>query len=449
MARTIEPMTTGPIWKRITYFAMPILLGNFFQQMYNTVDSLIVGNYLGLNALAAVSSSGSLINMLIGFLMGVSTGAGVVVAGFFGARDEKNLRKAVHTTVAFGLVAGVVMTVLGMALSPQILRWMDTPEKVMEQSVVYLRIYFLGSLGNVLYNICVGVLQAVGDSRHPLYYLIISSVVNLVLDLVFIAVLGFGVGGAAVATVISQIVSAVLCLAQLTRSRKAYGLRWREIRFHRNMLVQVLRMGVPSGVQNSIINFANVIVQSNVNAFGEMAMAGYGAYTKVEGFAFLPITSFAMALTTFIGQNLGAKEFERAKKGARFGILSAMILAELIGVVIFLLAPQLIAAFDDTPEVIVFGTDKSRTAAFFYCLLAFSHASAAVLRGAGKAVVPMVVMMVCWCVIRVTFLTIAVPLTGSILTVYWVYPLTWSLSSIAFFLYSRKNDVLHERVFQA
>lgn len=449
MTRTVEPMTMGPIWKRITFFAMPIFLGNFFQQMYNTVDSLIVGKYLGINALAAVSSSGSLINMLIGFLMGVSTGAGVVVAGFFGAKDGNNLHRSVHTTVAFGLVAGVVMTVVGMAFSPQILQWMDTPPSVMEQSVVYLRIYFLGSLGNVLYNICVGVLQAVGDSRHPLYYLIISSVVNLVLDLVLIAGLGCGVGGAAVATVISQIVSAALCLVQLARSREDYGLRWREIRFHRGMLSQILRIGVPSGVQNSIINFANVIVQSNVNAFGEMAMAGYGAYTKVEGFAFLPITSFAMALTTFIGQNLGAKECERAKKGARFGILVTVTLAELIGVVIFLLAPQLIALFDDTPEVIAFGTDKSRTAAFFYCLLAYSHASAAVLRGAGKAMVPMVVMMVCWCVIRVTFLTIAVPLTGSILTVYWVYPLTWTLSSVAFFLYSCKGDYLNRQVFAA
>ena len=440
MVKTMEPMTTGSIWKRIAFFALPILLGNFFQQMYNTVDSLIVGNYLGLNALAAVSSSGSLINMLIGFLMGVSTGTGVVVAGFFGARDEKNLRCAVHTTVAFGLVAGAVMTVVGMVLSPQ---------AVMEQSVVYLRIYFLGSLGNVLYNICVGILQAVGDSRHPLYYLIVSSLVNLVLDLVFIAGLGCGVGGAAAATVISQIVSAVLCLFQLARSREAYGLRWREVRFHKGMLGQVLRLGVPSGVQNSIINFANVIVQSNVNAFGEMAMAGYGAYTKVEGFAFLPITSFAMALTTFIGQNLGAKEFERARKGARFGILTSMLLAELIGVVIFVLAPQLIAAFDSTPEVIAFGTDKSRTAALFYCLLAYSHASAAVLRGAGKAMVPMVVLMICWCAIRVTFLSIAVPLTGSILTVYWVYPLTWFLSSVTFFFYSRKGDALNRNVFGA
>ena len=449
MVKTMEPMTTGSIWKRIAFFALPILLGNFFQQMYNTVDSLIVGNYLGLNALAAVSSSGNLINMLIGFLMGVSTGAGVVMAGFFGARDEKNLRCAVHTTVAFGLVAGAVMTVVGMVLSPQILQWMDTPQAVMEQSVVYLRIYFLGSLGNVLYNICVGVLQAVGDSRHPLYYLIVSSLVNLVLDLVFIAGLDCGVGGAAAATVISQIVSAVLCLLQLARSREAYGLRWREVRFHKGMLGQVLRLGVPSGVQNSIINFANVIVQSNVNAFGEMAMAGYGAYTKVEGFAFLPITSFAMALTTFIGQNLGAKEFERAKKGARFGILSTVILAELIGVVIFLLAPHLIAAFDSTPEVIAFGTDKSRTAALFYFLLAYSHASAAVLRGAGKAMVPMVVLMICWCAIRVTFLSIAVPLTGSILTVYWVYPLTWFLSSVTFFFYSRKGDALNRKVFGA
>ena len=449
MTKAVEPMTSGTIWKRLTFFALPLFLGNLFQQLYNTVDSLIVGNFLGSSALAAVSSSGSLIFRLIGFLSGIAGGAGVVVARLFGAEDNEGVQRAVHTTVAFGLVAGVAMTALGVLLSPQILIWMDTPESVLPQSITYLRIYFAGSLFFVMYNIFVGILQAVGDSRHPLYYLIVSSLVNLVLDLVFIAGLGCGVGGAAAATVISQIVSAVLCLLQLARSREAYGLRWREVRFHKGMLGQVLRLGVPSGVQNSIINFANVIVQSNVNAFGEMAMAGYGAYTKVEGFAFLPITSFAMALTTFIGQNLGAKEFERAKKGARFGILTSMLLAELIGVVIFLLAPHLIAAFDSTPEVIAFGTDKSRTAALFYFLLAYSHASAAVLRGAGKAMVPMVVLMICWCAIRVTFLSIAVPLTGSILTVYWVYPLTWFLSSVTFFFYSRKGDALNRKVFGA
>ena len=440
MVKAVKPMTSGSIWKRMTFFALPLLLGNLFQQMYNTVDSLIVGNFLGSSALAAVSSSGSLIFMLIGFLSGISSGAGVIVARFFVAQDQENLHRTVHTTVAFGLVAGVLMTAAGMIFSPQILIWMDTPESVMANSVSYLQVYFSGSLGFVMYNIFVGILQAVGDSRHPLYYLIASSIINLVLDLVFIEVFHTGVWGAALATVISQVVSALLCLIQLMKTKENYRLQLKAIKFDKKILMEIIRIGLPSGVQNSIIAFANVIVQSYINAFGEMAMAGYGAYTKVEGFGFLPINSFTMAVTTFVGQNLGAKQFERTRKGARFGVLVTIILAELIGVLVFIFAPQLIAAFDSTPEVIQFGIDKARTAALFYCLLAYSHSIAAVLRGAGKAMIPMIIMMVFWCAVRVTFLAVMIPLTNSIQAVYWVYPLTWALSSVAFFFYYKKAN---------
>lgn len=440
MAHTTEPMTQGPIWKRITYFALPIFLGNLFQQMYNTADSLIVGNFLGKNALAAVSSTGSLIFMLIGFLSGIAIGAGVVISRYFGGNKLEEMSKAVHTTVAFGLVAGVVMTAVGVGLSPQILRWMDTPENVMYNSQLYLSIYLMGSLGSVMYNVCVGIMQAVGDSRHPLYYLIVSSVVNVVLDLFFIAVLGMGVDGAAWATIIAQYVSAIMCLWRLLRVKDNYRVELRKIRFHWDMLKRVVRFGLPSGVQNSIIAIANVVVQSNINHFGDAAMAGVGAYSKIEGFGFLPITSFTMAMTTFLGQNLGAGQIERTKRGARFGTITSVILAELIGVAVFIFAPQLIAAFDTSPDVIAYGVDKARTSVLFYCLLAFSHAMASILRGAGKAVVPMFVMMICWCIIRVSFLAIAVPLTGSIQMVYWVYPLTWFLSSVTFLWYYRRMD---------
>ncbi|MBM6693695.1 MATE family efflux transporter [Pseudoflavonifractor capillosus] len=433
-------MTQGPIWKRITYFALPIFLGNLFQQMYNTADSLIVGNFLGKNALAAVSSTGSLIFMLIGFLSGIAIGAGVVISRYFGGNKLEEMSQAVHTTVAFGLVAGVVMTAVGVGLSPQILRWMDTPENVMYNSQLYLSIYFMGSLGSVMYNACVGIMQAVGDSRHPLYYLIVSSVVNVVLDLFFIAVLGMGVDGAAWATIIAQYVSAIMCLWRLLRVKDNYRVELRKIRFHWDMLKRVVRFGLPSGVQNSIIAIANVVVQSNINHFGDAAMAGVGAYSKIEGFGFLPITSFTMAMTTFVGQNLGAGQIERTKRGARFGTITSVILAELIGVAVFIFAPQLIAAFDTSPDVIAYGVDKARTSVLFYCLLAFSHAMASILRGAGKAVVPMFVMMICWCIIRVSFLAIAVPLTGSIQMVYWVYPLTWFLSSVTFLWYYRRMD---------
>lgn len=444
MEKAVKPMTSGSISERMIFFALPLLLGNLFQQLYNTVDSLIVGNFLGSSALAAVSSSGSLIFMLIGFLSGISSGAGVVVSRYFGAEDKNSVHRAVHTTVAFGLVAGVLMTAAGVLLSPQILIWMGTPESVMPESITYLQIYFSGSLGFVMYNIFVGILQAIGDSRHPLYYLMVSSVINLVLDILFIEVFHTGVGGAALATVISQVFSAILCLIQLLRTHDSYQLQIMKIRFDSKMLSQIIRIGLPSGVQNSIIAFANVVVQSYINAFGEMAMAGYGAYSKIEGFAFLPINSFTMAMTTFVGQNLGAGQTERTRRGARFGIWATVILAELIGIVVFLLAPQLIAAFDSTPDVIRFGVEKARTAALFYCLLAYSHSVASILRGAGKAVVPMIIMMACWCMIRVAFLAVSIPLTHAIQMVYVVYPLTWGLSSIVFFFYYKRANWMNQ-----
>lgn len=436
-------MTEGTIWKKITFFAIPIFLGNLFQQMYNTVDSLIVGNFLGSNALAAVSSSGNLIFLMIGFFNGISIGAGVVIARYFGARDKKNVERAVHTTVAFGLAASVILTIVGTFFAPQILVWMQTPDNVLPQSTAYFRIYFMDSIGFVMYNIFVGILQAVGDSRHPLYYLMVSSVVNIVLDLTLIAGFHMGVGAAAFATAVSQFISAVLCMIQLIRSQEEYHLCLKHIRFEWDMLKQIIRFGLPSGFQNSIIAIANVVVQSNINSFGEMAMAGCGAYAKIEGFGFLPITSFTMALTTFVGQNLGAKNYERTKKGARFGMVCAMTIAEVIGIVIFIFAPVFIAAFDNTAEVIRFGVEKARTAALFYFLLAYSHSISAILRGAGKSVVPMIVMMVCWCVIRVAVLTVAGFFFPSIAVVYWVYPITWTLSSAIFLIYYKKANWLY------
>lgn len=444
MEKVIEPMTSGSIGKRMMFFALPLLLGNLFQQLYNTVDSLIVGNFLGSSALAAVSSSGSLIFMLIGFLSGISAGAGVVISQYFGAEDVPNIQRAVHTTVAFGIAAGLLMTIVGILLSPQILAWMGTPESVTPESISYLQIYFSGSLGFVLYNVFVGILQAVGDSRPPLYYLMASSVINLVLDILFIGFFHTGVGGAALATVISQVFSAILCFVQLLRTKESYQLRLSSIRFDLPMLGRIIRIGLPSGVQNSIIAFANVVVQSYINAFGQMAMAGYGAYTKIEGFAFLPINSFTMAMTTFVGQNLGAGQTERTRKGARFGILVTVVMAELIGVIVMLFAPQLIAAFDSTPAVVQFGVEKARTAALFYGLLAYSHSVASVIRGAGKAVVSMLIMMTFWCVVRVAFLAVSIPFPHSVLMVYAVYPLTWALSSVAFFFYYRRANWLNQ-----
>ena len=436
-------MTSGSISKSIINFAIPIFFGNLFQQLYNTVDSLVVGRFLDENALAAVSSSGPLIFLLVGFFNGVATGAGVLISKYYGAKDNDSVEAAVHTDIAFGLIMGIVLTVVGVALTPQILIWMGTPQSVLPNSIVYFRIYFLGSLALVMYNTNVGILQAVGDSRHPLYYLIFSSILNVILDILFIGVMGFGVGSAAFATVLSQFVSAVLSTVRLVRSDTVCRVNLRRIRIDRRMLSRIIKLGLPSGVQNSMISIANIFVQSNINAFDVNAVAGCGSYSKLEGFAFLPITSLAVSMTTFIGQNLGARQFERAKKGARFGIFASMLLAETVGVIIYVFSPQLIALFKSDPEIVRFGVLQARTEGLFYLFLAFSHCIAGIMRGAGKAVVPMLTMMACWCVIRVTYITLMIRMIPNIQVVFWAYPLTWTLSSIVFLIYFLKADWVH------
>ena len=300
-------MTSGPIWQRIISFAIPLFFGNLFQQLYNTADSLIVGNFLGSNALAAVSSSGNLIFLMVGFFNGLAVGAGVVVAKYFGAKNYEMMKKTIRTIIALGLISGVVLTAIGLIAAPRILLLMGTPENILPNSISYFRIYFCGSIAFVMYNFLVGILQSMGDSKHPLIFLIISSIVNVVLDLVFVAGFHWGVGSAALATIISQFISAILCMRQLLKLPEPFHVSLKEISIDSGMLKQVITNGLPAGLQNSIIAFANVVVQSNINTFGEMAVAGCGSYTKVEGFGFLPITCFALALTTFISQNLGAK----------------------------------------------------------------------------------------------------------------------------------------------
>ena len=428
LSRPQQSMLEGPIWKGLISFAIPIFLGNLFQQLYNTADTLIVGNFIGKQALAAVSSSANLIFMLIGLLQGTALGAGVLIAKFYGARDEKNLQLAVHTGLAFGLVGGVVLTAVGVALTPQILRWMGTPSDVLPNSIAYFRTYFLGVLAVFLYNISMGILQSVGDSRHPLYYLILSSFVNVLLDLLFVAVFHWGVAAAAGATVISQAVSALLCIRRLTRVQEVYRVNLRQVRLHLPTLKQIIRFGLPSGIQNSVIGLANVVVQANINAFGSDAM---------------PVTCFAMGLATFVGQNLGARQYDRVRRGARFGVICSVTLAELMGVAIYLGAPYLIALFGGDESVVVYGARQAHAEALFYCLLALSHCMAGIFRGAGKATVPMTVMLLCWCVIRVSYITVMVQLIPNILVVFSAYPLTWGLSSVIFLIYYFKADWIH------
>lgn len=438
-----KDMTQGNPYSLMLGFAMPVFLSQVFQQLYNTADAFIVGRFLGTNALAAVTSSGTLIFLMTSFFIGIAMGGGVVISRHFGAGDKERVSRAIHTIFAFGIVSGLILTVAGVVFTPTFLTWMQTDPEVMPEAVEYFRYYFLGALAMVMYNVCRSIMNALGDSKRPLYYLIFSSLINIALDLLFIGVFRWGVWSAAAATVVSQAASVVLCMIHLLRKGNIFTVELKKICFHKEMLTEIVRYGLPAGVQNSVIGFANVIVQSQINSFGKLAMAAYGTHAKIEGFAFLPITSFNMASTTFISQNLGARQYDRAKSGARFSILAAVVLAELIGICYFIWAPELIGLFDSTAGVITFGVQQARTVALFYFLLAYSHSIAAVCRGAGKAFVPMFIMLSIWCVIRIAYIIIVMRLTEDINNIYWAYPLTWGLSSVIYLVYYLCSDWVH------
>ena len=383
MKSNVSLMTEGSIKKQMIAFALPIFWGQLFQQMYNMVDAIVVGRYVNMDALAAVTSAGTLVQLLVGFFGGCFTGAGVVISKYFGAGDQKNVNRSIHSSVVFGIIAGFILTVLGVSFTGKFLQWMDTPMSVLGDATEYLRIYFYGAIFLTLFNTASGIFQAVGDSKHPLYYLVTASVCNIILDLIFVAWFKMGVAGAALATVISQGLGVLLAALRLCKTDEIYKLKMKDLKIDREMLSEIIKTGIPAGVQNSVICFANVVVQANVNAFDAAAMAGYGASSKIEGFVFIPIGSFAMALTTFISQNLGAKQYDRAKKGANFGVIVCCTMAELIGVIYFFAAPFLVSLFNGEPEVIALGTKHARIICFFFFLLAFSHCIAGIMRGAG------------------------------------------------------------------
>ena len=430
MKRDKMMMTEGTIWKILVRFALPLLLGNLFQQLYNTADSLIVGNFCGNEALAAVSSSGSLQHLLIGFFQGVFVGSSVLISRSFGAMDEEGVDNAIHTTVVFALIAGVLLTILGVSFTPTLLRWMGTPESVMPKSITYFRIYCLGLLGLVLYNTSNGIFNALGDSRHPLMYLIISSVTNVILDLLFVGVFDMGVAGAALATTMGQFLSATLGFIHLMSGKFVVRIQFSKLKIHKKVLKQVFSLGLPGGVQNSVNAIANLVVQSNINAFGDLAMGGCGSYAKIQGFVFLPIMSMSMALTTFIGQNMGANRPERIKTSIRQGMAMSVAMAELFGVFVLCTAPHLVGLFSSDPAVVAYGVQQARIEAPFFFLLASTHICAGILRGAGKTMIPMAVTLGAWCALRIVYIEGLVRIFEDIRVVFTAYPVTWSVSTI-------------------
>ncbi|MCI8583608.1 MAG: MATE family efflux transporter [Dorea sp.] len=443
MKQDTVDLTKGSVAKGIISFTIPLILGQLLQQLYNMADAWVIGNFADNAAFAAVSSSGSLVFLIVGFFNGIAVGGGVVISRFFGAGDEENVEKAIHTNVLFGVIASALMTILGLFFAPQILKLMQVPENVLSQSVLYFKIYFAGSSTIVMYNIFMSIMRALGDSLHPLYYLAVSSIVNIVLDILFVAGFHWGVAGAAVATVISQGLSAILCLLRMRKSEGCMRISFRKLVWHSYIMRDVIRQGLPAGIQNSVISIGNVVVQTNVNSFGEYAMSGMGSHTKIEGFVFIPIMAMSLTMSTFISQNLGAKEYDRAKKGAVFGIGSCIVIAEVIGVIAYVFAPEFIRIFAKAEEAIAYGVIQERTVTLFYFLLAFSHSATGVLRGCGKSVIPMVTMLGFWCGIRVLYVTVAIRIFPVFQTVCWAYPITWSLSSMVFLWFLLKTDWVH------
>ncbi len=446
MNKTATLMATGSIRGHIIRFAIPIFLGALFQQLYNTADSLVVGNFIGKEALAAITSSTSLIFLIVGLVQGVAVGSGVVISMYFGSGDLKSVHRAIHTTIFFGICSSICLSLIGFFFSPILLTWMGTPSAVFDEAITYLRVFFLGISALVLYNTAAGILQAVGDSKHPLYFLMIASVINIVLDIIFVAVFNMGIAGPAYATIISQSISVILSFRLLLKTKEIYKVELRQISFDRRMMKKILNFGIPAGIQNSVTSLANVVVQSSINLFGAAAMAGSGTFMRIQGFALIPITSFVLALTTFTGQNIGAKQYDRVKKGARFGFLFAMLLAEGIGLILYLNAESLVLLFSRDPSIIAFGVQKSQISSLFLFAVALSHVMAGLFRGAGKSIVPMFVMLIFWCIIRVLYIKIALFFMMDIRVVYWAHPLTWLMSSTVFIIYYFKGNWLKKNL---
>ena len=426
-------MTEGVIWKQLLLFALPLLLGNLFQQFYNTVDSIVVGNYIGANALASVGASTPIVNLMVGMFTGLGTGAGVVIAQFFGAKDHKGVHDGVHTTIALCLVSGLVMAVVGVALSPTILRLLDTPAEIMEGSVTYLQIYFMGVMALMIYNMGSGILRAVGDSRTPLYFLMVSSVVNILLDLLFVIKIQMGVAGVAWATLIAQAISACLVLIRLMTSTESYKLILKDIRFHKKVLLETIRIGLPGGIQNAVISFSNLIVQYNINSFGAAAVAGCSAYTKIDGFAILPVMSFSMAITTFTGQNIGAKNYDRVRKGAKTCLVIALAVTLTLSGGLYLFGEKLLRVFSSDQQVLSYAVQMMHFLVPGYVCLATAHTYCGVVRGAGISMVPMLALVGNMCVLRVIWISLAMPVFHNIIVVFLGYSLTSALTMVIYY----------------
>lgn len=435
-------MTEGSVVKNILFFSVPLILGNLLQQLYNTVDSIIVGNYVGSHALAAIGSSTSLVYLLIAFSQGVSVGAGVVISQRLGQRNKEGVQISVHTALALAGILGIILTVGGILFSKEILLWMNTPEEVLMDAVTYLRLYSAGMVFNVIYNMAAGILNAAGNSRRSLGYLAIASVTNLILDLIFIVGMKMGIAGAAIATNIGQMISCLLAIWFLVRTQTDYKVYLNKIKIHKSTAGLIIKIGLPTGFQNMVISLSNILVQSSVNSFGANAMTGFGAYMKVDGFNVLPVTSFGMAATTFVGQNFGAGKTERVKKGMWMTLGIGILYTITTGILLLTFSETIMRLFSNDPAVIVYGQQAMGFFCPFYWVLSILHALSGTVRGTGKSIPPMVVLLISLCFFRVLWVQFVMPNIASIEGIFMLYPISWAIGSGLMILYTWKGQWL-------
>ena len=429
-------ITEGSIFGQLLLFFFPILFGTFFQQLYNTADAVVVGRFVGKQALAAVGgTTGTLINLMVGFFVGLSSGATVVISQYYGAKKADKVHWAVHTSVAFSVIGGVLFMAVGLVGARWALTAMHTPEDVMDHAVTYIRIYFLGMVPNLLYNMGAGILRAVGDSRRPLYFLIGSCFVNIILDVVLVAVLRMGVAGAALATISSQLFSAILVILCLTRTQDMYKVEWRKIRIDSRMLQRIIRIGIPAGMQSVMYNISNIIIQAGVNNLGTDNVTAWATYGKVDGLYWMMINALGISVTTFVGQNYGARRMDRVRKGAGACMVIGVVLTAIVSTALYFWGYLFIELFTSDPQVQLISQSLIRFMVPTFITYITIEILSGTLRGVGDAWMPLIITGVGVCLVRVIWIIFALPHFNTILAAAFCYPMTWALTSAAFAVY--------------
>ena len=445
--RARQQITEGVIWKQLLIFFFPILMGTFFQQMYNTVDTIIVGRLVGTEALAAVGATGPLVSMVNGFFIGVSSGATVVLSQAYGAGDRKGVSDSIHTGVALSLVLGVMLTAIGICLGGRVMGWMGTPENCMADATTYLRIYFAGSIGTVVYNMGAGILRAMGDSKRPMLFLMVTCILNVVLDLLFVAVLHMGVAGAALATVLSQMISAVLPIVVLLR-QKEDQLELRKLRIERSLLGRILRIGIPAGLQFVTFDFSNILIQSGINSFGDITMAAWTAHGKTDALTWMVTGAFGVSITTFVGQNFGAQKYSRIRKGTWTCLAMGVVMVAALDALLLAFRTPILGIYTDNPEVIAVGSMVMLSIMPYEFLFMPIEVFAGTMRGVGNSLMPTLITGSCVCLFRVVWLMTAVRHWHSLKTLTLSYPLSWALAAAVFLAVYFKVNWLRRRITQ-